>query len=51
MSKPVIATDSGGSKEIVINNQTGFLIGNKDTKSIYEKIIKLLDDRDLRKFW
>ena len=48
MSKPVIATDSGGSKEIVINNQTGFLIGNKDTKSIYEKIIKLLDDRDLR---
>lgn len=26
LRKPVIATDSGGNKELVINKKTGFLI-------------------------
>ena len=46
---PVIATDGGGTGEIVENNSTGFLIKPKDVKGLVERIIQLLDDVELRK--
>lgn len=38
MEKIVIATNIGGSKETIINNETGFLIENKNVKDMCDKI-------------
>lgn len=48
MSKPVIATDGGGTCEIVENNVTGFLVRQSDPDELAEKIDKLLKDKVLR---
>lgn len=45
--KPVIATDSGGVRELIIDNKTGFLVPAKDPKMLEEKINWLLGDRGL----
>tara|TARA_Y100000310_G_scaffold339103_1_gene430752 strand:+ start:13302 stop:14474 length:1173 start_codon:yes stop_codon:yes gene_type:complete len=45
----VIATDVGGTKEIVQNNKTGFLIQSKNTKQIIEKTNQLLQKPILSK--
>jgi glycosyltransferase involved in cell wall biosynthesis len=42
--KPVIATKSGGNKELVIDGQTGYLIDIGDTAKLYLYINKLLND-------
>ncbi len=47
LSKPVIATNAGGTNELVANNISGFLVDN-DIEFIVEKIIKLLDNEKLR---
>lgn len=44
LEKPVIATDSGGNKEIVINNETGFLIEPYNVHYLEEKMNFLLDN-------
>lgn len=44
LAKPVIATDSGGTKEIVIENETGFLIADAGVKALEEKICFMLDN-------
>ena len=49
MEKPVIATDVGGDKEMMINNKTGFLVKEGDSEDIVEKITKLLADKELSK--
>ena len=38
---PVIATDNGGTKEILENNYNGYLINNGDYKTLAEKILFL----------
>lgn len=38
MKKIIIATNIGGSKETVIDNETGFLAKNKDAKDLAQKI-------------
>lgn len=43
--KPVILTDVGGNAEIVRGN--GFLVPQKDPKKIAEKILELLENREL----
>lgn len=48
MSKPVIATDGGGTCEIVENNITGFLVRQSDPAELSEKIDTLLNDKVLR---
>jgi len=48
MRKPVIATDSGGNKEIVIDNQTGFIIPPFKPNILANKINVLLSDPKLR---
>ena len=47
--KPVIASDTGGTKEIVVNHQTGFLITDETTEVIAGMITDLLDHEGKRK--
>jgi glycosyltransferase involved in cell wall biosynthesis len=43
---PVIAYDYGGSKEAIIDGQTGFLVEHNNPSKIAEKIEFFLDNRD-----
>jgi len=43
MEKPIIASDIGGSKETIVNNETGFLFEKGNSKSLSEKIIEVLN--------
>jgi glycosyltransferase involved in cell wall biosynthesis len=43
LAKPVIATDGGGTSELVENNQTGFLVPVRDPQAMADRIIHLLD--------
>ena len=47
--KPVIATDGGGTKEIVIEGETGFLVKRESPLMLKDKILQLINDDDLRK--
>ncbi len=49
LGKPVIATDGGGTKEIVADGNTGYLIQQSDPEQLAEKIEILLNDPDMRK--
>ena len=49
MEKPVIATDVGGNKEMMLDGKTGFLVKEGNSDDIVEKISKLLDDEDFAK--
>lgn len=49
LGKPVIATNKGGTPELVENGNNGFLIGYKNVEELAEKIEFLLDDEDLRR--
>ena len=42
LGKPVVATDGGGTKELVADNTTGFLVPFKDQEKLAEKISFLL---------
>lgn len=46
--KPSIATNSGGSPEVIIDGETGFLIPPFDQKLLIEKLNILLDNDELR---
>lgn len=47
LGKPVLATDSGGTKELVINGKTGFLLKPLDAKDMYTKTRQLLENQSL----
>jgi len=47
-SRPVIATNTGGVAEVVINGKTGFLVKPRDIKNMSEKVSVLLRDGRLR---
>jgi len=47
-SKPVIATDVGGSPELVINNKTGILVPPKNPKALADAILRLANNKKLR---
>lgn len=42
--KPVIATDGGGTNELVIDNKTGFLVEQQNVKQLVDKIEYLLEN-------
>ncbi|MBW1822597.1 MAG: glycosyltransferase [Deltaproteobacteria bacterium] len=46
---PVIGSDVGGIKDIIIDGETGLLSEQKNPDSLAEKIISLLSDEQLRK--
>lgn len=47
--KPVVATRVGGIPELVDEGKTGFLVNRGDVKAVSERILRLLDDGELRK--
>jgi glycosyltransferase involved in cell wall biosynthesis len=48
LGKPVIATDGGGTKEIVDDGVTGFLIDKSDPVQLAYRIEMLLKDPEMR---
>ncbi|MDD2751774.1 MAG: glycosyltransferase family 4 protein [Candidatus Omnitrophica bacterium] len=46
---PVVATDTGGIKEVIREGKNGFLVPPKNTQALAEKLISLLKDNALRK--
>ena len=48
LSKPVVATDGGGTCEILEDGKTGFLVRRSDPVEFAEKIEVLLNDKRLR---
>lgn len=44
LAKPVIATEGGGTGEIVLDLKTGYLIPNKDSAILEEKIIEIINN-------
>jgi glycosyltransferase involved in cell wall biosynthesis len=47
MGKPIIATQVGGTGEVLKDGQTGLLIPPKDSPALAEKIIYLLENPDI----
>jgi len=48
MGKPVIATDIGGTSEMIVDGKNGFLVEPKDVDALAEKMILVIDDKELR---
>jgi len=48
LARPVIATDGGGTKEIVEDNETGFLVAQSNVSEMADKMNILLADSVLR---
>jgi glycosyltransferase involved in cell wall biosynthesis len=48
LGKPVIASDGGGTKELVIDKETGFLIPQRDPERLYECLKLLASNQALR---
>lgn len=46
--KPVIATDGGGTPEIINNEKNGFIINPKDYMAAFDKLNELLQNKSLR---
>lgn len=49
LGKPVVATDSGGTKELVQHNVTGLIVPPGDPELLADSIMRLLDDPLLAK--
>src|SRR5690606_19709404 len=48
LAKPVVANDAGGTREVVINEQTGFLVNNETMTQVVARFNHLLDHHELR---
>lgn len=44
--KPVVATDAGGACEVIVKDETGFIVGVGDDKKIASHLIALLRDEE-----
>lgn len=47
--KPVVAFDSGGVREWLVHNETGFLVRRGDVRELADRISQLLEDPSLAK--
>lgn len=47
MGVPAVVFDSGGMPEAIIDNQSGYVVEEKNTQSLAEKIISLFNNTDL----
>ena len=45
---PIVATDVGGTREIIEDGKSGFLIPPADTRALKEKVCQLVQNRQLR---
>jgi glycosyltransferase involved in cell wall biosynthesis len=48
MKKPIIATNAGGPREIVINGETGYLVPPQQPAEMSEAILRVLGDEAAR---
>jgi len=48
MGLPVVTTDVAGAKELVVDQQTGFVLPQGDVGGLGQALLKLVDDHDLR---
>jgi glycosyltransferase involved in cell wall biosynthesis len=46
--KPVVATEVGGLSEIVVQDQTGYLVEPGNPAALADRLVTLLENRDLR---
>lgn len=47
LGKPVVATDCGGTRELVIDGTTGYLVQNKNVSELADRLMFLLDHHEL----
>ncbi len=47
-AKPVVSFDIDGAKEVVINNETGYLVPRNDFEGLTESMVRLINDQKLR---
>lgn len=47
--KPVVASAVGGTPDLVLDGETGFLVGDDDQPAFAEKVLRLLSDPVLRR--
>lgn len=47
LTKPVVATDGGGTKELVVDRKTGFLVKPSNVEDMVEKIEYLLNNPEI----
>lgn len=47
--KPVVAFNSGGASEVVVNGETGILVPNGEIDAMAQAVLSLIDDHDKRK--
>jgi glycosyltransferase involved in cell wall biosynthesis len=48
LRKPVVATNVKGTNELVVNEETGFLVPLGDIEAMTEKVVALIKNKDLR---
>ena len=48
LGKPVIATKGGGTSELIIDSNTGFLVEQRNIENLSTKIVQLIRDDNLR---
>lgn len=46
---PVVAGDSGGAPEAVLEGRTGFVVGGREPSALTERLVRLLQDESLRR--
>ena len=46
---PVVATRVGGNPELVVEGETGYLVPVKDKRALVDRIVALIQDKDLRR--
>ncbi len=46
---PVVATDAGGVREVVINEKTGLLVSKNDPEALCNAVLRIIEDEKLRK--
>lgn len=45
---PIVATNAGGTKDIVHNGENGFLVKVDDARELQDALLKIIDDKTLR---
>ncbi len=47
-ARPIVATDAGGTREIVIDGETGLLVATEDPAGLAAALLRVIEDPDLR---
>ncbi|MBD3366143.1 glycosyltransferase [candidate division WWE3 bacterium] len=47
MGKPVVATDAGSVTDLIVNEETGLIVSQRNPEELAEAVVRLLDNPDL----